>query len=168
MNLSGRSGAPSQPDGASMIPGPHHLSLSPGCVCELTQHLHQNEHIITYTSTTYHGCTGPAWWGCRPDDVSLCAVWPYAATARGCVEGQVPLRRKVARVHQMLGNGERLCSIICACHLGAPSVARRQPSSSRLLRGGSVLLARASAGQSIYEYSTLSLAMQYSIMLPML
>src|SRR2546423_3519745 len=109
MNLSGRSGAPSQPDGASMIPGPHHLSLSPGCVCELTRHLHKNEHIITYTSTTYHGRAGPAWWGCRTDNVSRGAVLPYAAAARGCVEGQVPLRRKVARLHQMLGNGERLC-----------------------------------------------------------
>ena len=112
MNLSGRSGAPSQPDGASMIPGPHHLSLSPGCVCELTRHLHKNEHIITYTSTTYQGRAGLA---CRTDDGSLCTVLPYAATARGCVEGQVPLRRKVARLRQMLGKGERLCKHhVCA------------------------------------------------------
>src|SRR5205823_1762169 len=47
------------------------------------------------------------------------------------------------------------------------SVARRQPAFSRLLRGGSVLRARASAGQSVYQYSTVSFAMQYSIMLLM-
>jgi hypothetical protein len=148
-----------------MIPGPHHLSLSQGRVCELIRYLHKNEHIITYSSTTYHDRAGPAWWDGRTDDVSLCAVLPYAARARGGVEGQVPLCRKVAALHKLLRSGERLCKHHAYSPPGRTFCHPVSACFSRLPRGRLVLLAHASASQSTYQYSTVSLTMQYRIML---
>ena len=81
------------------------------------------------------------------------------------MEGQVPLCRKVAALHKLLRSGERLCKHH-ACTLPGRTFWRPVSACfSRLPRGGLVLLARASAEQSTYEYSTVSLTMQHNIML---